>query len=188
MGSSPQLTITLSTPQPPLPRAGTCQEDTFCRLPPFRLFCSRKFPHDNSRNWLKMLNKSSNIKNRAFFSRIHLILHLFNSKWKAKAIFVRISLLKTLILKPTNSKIWHVFVHFRRFPLLSFPYSLLLKLECTDLIKRQSPEHWVKDYELEMVVISAEETIFSKYCKTISKNPVVVTNSGNSACVRIKRW
>ena len=29
-----------------------------------------------------------------------------------------------------------------------------------------------------MVVISAEETTFSKYCKTISKNPVVVTNSG----------
>ena len=29
-----------------------------------------------------------------------------------------------------------------------------------------------------MVVISAEETIFSKYCKIISKNPVVVTNSG----------
>ena len=29
-----------------------------------------------------------------------------------------------------------------------------------------------------MVVISAEETIFSKYCKPISKNPVVVTKSG----------
>ena len=29
-----------------------------------------------------------------------------------------------------------------------------------------------------MVVISADETIFSKYCKPISKNPVVVTKSG----------
>ena len=124
MGSSPQLTITFNTPQPTLPRAGTCQEDTFCRLPPFRLFCSRKFPHDNSRNWLEMLNKSSNIKKRAFFSRIHLILHTFLQQMKGESNFVRISLLKTLKLKPTNSKIWHVFVHFRRFPLLSFPYSL----------------------------------------------------------------
>ena len=61
-----------------------------------------------------------------------------------------------------------------------------IKLECTDLIKRQSPEHWVKDYELEMVVISAEVIIFWKYCRPIPKNPFVVTNCGNIASVNVK--
>ena len=80
----------------PLPRAGTCQEDTFCRLPPFRLFCSRKFPHDNSRNWLEMLNKSSNIKKRAFSSRTHLILHTFSQQMKREGNFCKNFLIKDL--------------------------------------------------------------------------------------------